>query len=306
MSTMITKIFKMLVVMISLFLILVVQSWALQEPTHMSINEYIAQNTLNSFSLDNYLKTQLGMTNGYNTFFDNKEIFRWLRDGGASEDVFIRFLNHFHNPLTDKGLDLWIWGMTVKSALDWAQMTAGTQGIAGNYSWNDARVYYFWGLAADSRDMREHYFAETFRGLGQLMHLVEDMSSPAHTRDDQHLLIEGYESWARRNVALSEDSASLLISGEPSLNIFFQPSDSYPLNVRNLFDTNQYRDVNPDPAITLTGNIGLSEYTNANFFSDDTIDSQIFPSPRIDSAKKVSIDYASPNGTYKREYFYQA
>ncbi len=303
---MITKIFKMLVVMIPLFLILVVQSWALQEPTHMSINEYIAQNTLNSFSLDNYLKTQLGMTNGYNTFFDNKEIFKWLRDGGASEDVFIRFLNHFHNPLTDKRLDLWIWGMTVKSAVDWAQMTAGTQGVTGNYSWNDVRVYYFWALASDSRNMREHYFAETFRGLGQVMHLVEDMSSPAHTRYDQHLFIEGYESWARRNVTLSEDSTRLLISGEPSLHIFFQPSASYPVNVRNLFDTNQYTDVNPDPAFTLNSNIGLSEYTNANFFSDDTIDSQIFPSPRIDSAKKVSIDYASPNGTYKREYFYQA
>ena len=305
-----TKVFsdKFVITLQIVLLFFVSSAMALEPSSHKAINEYIANKnlTFNGFSLHNHLQIQLGMQEGVETYFArdgvNQQLYKWLREGGASEDWFVRPLNHFYNPLDNTGLNIW----PLKSALDWAQMTAGTQGVTGNYSWNDARVYYFWALAADSRDMREQHFADTFRALGQLMHLVEDMSSPAHARYDQHLFIEWYESWAERNVTLSEDSTSLLISGEPSLHIFFQPSDSYPVNVRNLFDTNQYTDVNPDPSVTLSGNIGLSEYVNVNFFSDDTIDSQIFPSPRIDSAKKVSIDYASPYGTYKREYFYQA
>ncbi len=289
-------------------LFFVTSAMALESPTHKAINEHIASKllTFNGFSLHDYLQKQLGMQGGVETSLAkdnvNQQIFQWLADGGASEDSFIRFLNHFHNPLTDEGL---FWGTSAKSASDWAMMLTGTQGVSGNYSWNDARVYYFWALAADSRNMREYYFAETFRGLGQLLHLVEDMSSPAHTRDDQHLLTEGYESWAEKKVTLSEDSSRLLISGESSLPIFFEPNDSNLLNIPNIFDTNQYTKANPNPVVTLNSNIGLSEYTNANFFSDDTIDAATFPSPRIESTKKVQIDYTRPSGTYERDYFYR-
>jgi hypothetical protein len=294
---------KYMIILQIVLLFFVSPVMALQSPTHKAINEHIANKnlTFNGFSLHDYLQRQLGMQEGVETYFAkdnaNQQVFQWIRDGAGSEDSSVRFLNHFHNPLTDKGLDLWVWGTSVKSAVDWVMMLAGTQGIAGNYSWKDARLYYFWALAADSGNMRKHYFAETFRGLGQLMHLVEDLSSPAHTRDDQHLFLEGYESWAGG-------------PNTPSINsyagpIFFQPDDTFPVIVRNLFDTDQYTNTNPNPAVTLNGNIGLSEYTNANFFSDDTMDSNEFPSPRTDSTKIMKVDHASPYGAYRRDYFYK-
>jgi hypothetical protein len=31
----------------------------------------------------------------------------------------------------------------------------GTQGDTGRYSWSDARYYYFWALAVNSRNIKE-------------------------------------------------------------------------------------------------------------------------------------------------------
>jgi hypothetical protein len=47
------------------------------------------------------------------------------------------------------------------------------------------------------KDKRNDYFAETFRGLGQQMHLIEDASVPLHVRDDAHfsLIYDNYETW---------------------------------------------------------------------------------------------------------------
>lgn len=133
------KILTILIMLLALLLIITTPSWALKEDTHKAINEYIAQNTFNSFSLDDYLKNQLGMQKGKNTFINNKEIFKWLSDGGEYEDTSPRWLNHFHNPLTDTGLNIPLWGYAGKSAINWSLMPIGTQGVAGNYSWNDVR-----------------------------------------------------------------------------------------------------------------------------------------------------------------------
>src|ERR1039457_4742493 len=97
---------------------------ALDTTTHMLINRYIAEtpvvftqdannNPLATFSLDTYLKSQLGMNNGVkeafysnNQYENSKAVFELLRDGGEYEDAppeniipYRRSRNHFHNPL---------------------------------------------------------------------------------------------------------------------------------------------------------------------------------------------------------------
>ena len=72
----------------------------------------------------------------------------------------------------------------------------GAQGEE-SYSWHDVRSYYYQALTAADKTTRENNFAKTFRGLGQVMHLVQDMSVPAHTRDGQHIFGEGYETWGK-------------------------------------------------------------------------------------------------------------
>ena len=155
-------------------------SYALEKETHKEINEYIAKHTIRGFSLDGYLKAQLGFTEGKNEFFNNKKVFEWLGYGGKKEDepAYIRSCRHFHDPLEswdNAGLK-GIWD----SSIIWGQRT--DQWPGGHYSWQDVRDYFHLALTSERQIIREYYFAKTFRGLGQLMHLVEDASVPLHTR----------------------------------------------------------------------------------------------------------------------------
>ena len=76
------------------------QTFALKQDTHKDINEFIGENTFDGFSLDLYLKYQLGFPEGKDEKLISKQIYRWLGEGGVYEDepVF-RSVNHFHNPL---------------------------------------------------------------------------------------------------------------------------------------------------------------------------------------------------------------
>jgi hypothetical protein len=63
-----------------------ISSYALSVETHETINVYIAQKTLNGFSLDTYLKEKLKFENGYDEKFNNLEVWKRIRDGGRFED----------------------------------------------------------------------------------------------------------------------------------------------------------------------------------------------------------------------------
>jgi hypothetical protein len=72
------------------------------------------------------------------------------------------------------------------------------------------RGYFYEALTVPDQDTKERKLAETFRGLGQLMHLVQDMSVPEHTRDDGHYIgslpfVTHYEQWVANtnNVRIS-------------------------------------------------------------------------------------------------------
>ena len=265
--------------------------FALETDTHENINEFIVRNTLNGFSLDDYLRDQLGFSEGYDEKFKLKKTMKvldWIKIGGKLEDIpywymlYLRSVNHFHNPLTDQGFS-GIWGtgfLSGDSSIQWSQKSLGTQSPGGHYSWFDVRDYFYKALTTTDKTTRETNFADTFRGLGQLMHLVQDLSVPEHTRDDGHYLgvlpfYEHYEKWVKKHPdivlmypAISFDSSLI---GNPN------PLASVP--IANLFDTNQYVEPNPDPAVTLRADIGLSEYTNANFLSPGTMFTSDFPYP---------------------------
>jgi hypothetical protein len=157
------------------------------------MNEHISKGSFTEFPLNKYLKNELGMKKGYDEKFFGKEVFHWISDGGAREDAGGRSVNHFHNPLTNRGL------FGNYSAMIWATLPAGAQRLQ-NYSWNDVRDYYLQALTATEKSKRDNWFALTFRGVGQIMHLVQDMSVPAHVRADIHpppFWNDGYEEWAK-------------------------------------------------------------------------------------------------------------
>ncbi len=279
-------------------IVLVSQGYALTTGTHAHINEYVAGTAMDGFSLDLYLKNQLGFQGGIETVVpghvDGKprpyKVWEWFAEGGVSEDSpwydpNTRSRNHYHNPLNNQGFS-GIGGtgfLSGESSIVWSQRPLGTQSHGGNYSWNDVRKYFYEALTGSDQTTKERNFAETFRGLGQLMHLIHDLSVPEHTRDDGHYL-KGYENW----VAGRDDEGNPNVVIHSVTPVFFGSSalgDPNPLAavpIANLFDTDQYVLTNPDPSRTLQPGIGLSEYTNANFLSPDTMFTSDFPYPRKD------------------------
>ncbi|HDL14685.1 MAG TPA: hypothetical protein ENH28_00775 [Euryarchaeota archaeon] len=285
-------------------------AFALETDTHEEINEFVAKNTLDVFLLDTYLQNQLGFDNGvYEEIKGNwfwfitatKPVWSWIKIGGRYEDKppwvipYRRSVNHFHNPLTDQGFS-GIWGGTEwlsgESSIQWAQEPAGTQNPGGYYSWYDVREYYYNALTSTDQDTRNTNFAKTFRGVGQLMHLIQDASVPSHTRDDGHLFYN-YEDFAGSYVNKSGVPT-------PTSSEFFSGTIN---DIASFIDTNQYNGADPDIAVGT--NIGLSEYTNANFFSEDTINSSSFTYPQTEGMPIELRNFYNPdaNTTYPRQYY---
>ncbi len=192
---------KSVSLLIFVLLIFAEQPYALEVETHSAINNYIADENsiINGFSLDKYLKDNLGLKDGVKTTFNSLMIKKWISDGGKTEDKptswcapWWRPRNHFHNPIDNSGFSgVWDTGFySGISAIEWALQPAGSQSC-GYYSWYDARSYYYTALTALDKSTRETNFAKTFRALGQVMHLVQDMSVPEHTRNDGHYF--GYD-----------------------------------------------------------------------------------------------------------------
>ena len=299
MSSQNRKIFSLLVIIICIIFNDTNISFALGKDTHKSINEYVSQQNLNKFSLNDYLKIQLGMKEGTETYFKSdyldQQVFKWIGYGGKKEDAGFRSANHFLNPITNTGLS------GNYSALQWATLSVATQSFSPFASWNDVRNNYLKALTAKDKETREDYFAMTFQGIGQVMHLVEDMSVPAHVRNDLHpppFWNDGYEDWAKRI-----NDATILGSNYKPYSAYAAYDSSFL--IPQLFDTDRYKGLSPDPLVTLLNNSGLAEYTNANFFSEDTMTAANFPYPKTDSNKKTAKSYTGPEATYSREYFYK-
>ncbi len=174
------KVYGTIIVIMTIIFSLSAVGIALEVETHRAINGRIADKnySINGFYLHQYLQNQLGIQNGLEEYFNNKKVFDIIADGGVSEDNFLRYLNHFYNPLNNSGL------LGNFPAKDWALRPIGNQYSDGQYSWFDARDYYLKALTSTDKTTRETNFAETFRAIGQVIHLVQDMSVPAHTRHD--------------------------------------------------------------------------------------------------------------------------
>jgi len=240
----------------------------------------------------------IGFESGHDTYLNGKKTFLWFSEGGTKEDSPIyRANNHFHDPLkpwSSAGLKDSLLG---RSSIVWAQDQKLMSLVAGgNWSWPKAREYYYNALTKPKKDEREVFFAQTFRALGQLMHLIADSSVPAHVRNDIHVFpiaIPGtgievggqtYESWARTKW---DKLTYFHIAVDQSIFNHAIFNSLAPVPVSALWDVDGYMGTNPE--ITKESIIGLAEYTNANFFSEDTIFKD-YPHPAHENTNFSSFD----------------
>ena len=258
--------------------------------THKKINEEVV---IQSTFFDTFLKKNLGLSDGINQNIEASKIKEWIEKGGREEDTTFplleegpnyRYLRHFHDPLLtwDKS-GLW----SCDSAILWAMKNTENPLTFNNlYSWPMARKYFYGALTGENS---EHNYAELFRALGQLMHLMSDAAVPAHVRNDVHpgyglgyvfskLAADPYELWAKKNY---KDTALINYNAREVDSAIFSRADlgQTPSNpISALWDQNLYMGANP--LIAWSFDLGLAEFSNANFLSDNTIFNN-YPYPRL-------------------------
>ncbi len=201
-----------------------------------------------------------------------------------------RSQHHFHDPVSNTGLDNNYYGVGVIAdflALFYPSAEQGNAGrlicslvslcepafnldgtsaidrVSGNtsgaypynyFAWPDTRRYFYNALTAKTKEERDHNFAMTFFSLGHSLHMLEDMAVPAHTRNDflyDHI-------W--HGVIHGAYLEGYVEEGKMVGNI---PSIMDKITFSRLSD---FWDNDGSHAVK-----GLAEYSNHNFLSEGTI-----------------------------------
>lgn len=223
----------------------------------------------------------------YNERFDNiitEEDSWWIMRGSSLEDKPLsRTVNHFFDPINGKGLNgkdidwlspvISVIESFIVSNKEWANNAAVQANFPGEAYKNNALNPYA-RLTKDPIDSNSTFTwdkaiylflkgerKKAFECLGHILHLLEDLGVPAHTRNDPHLLGDPYEKWASKFAPGSLDISSQLTEMSPK--IFF--------SMEEYFDN-------------------LATYSNYNFFSSDSIGLLKYNNPQIDFINSIVKD----------------
>ncbi len=191
---------------------------------------------------------------------------QWTIQGSIDEDKAPRWLNHFYDPVFERGLSTEIPGVNGYLAKNWAQFSSyqtinvgniinlwtGNGPIISGSEWGD------FSYEAAVKNYSQNKEKDAYYALGHVLHLVEDMTVPEHTRNDIHpggTMVSFYEDWAKSNSSgLTQDLGKRLFN-QGRKPVIYSDLASYFNN--------------------------LADYTNTHFFSPRTIQSEIYAKPKI-------------------------
>jgi hypothetical protein len=206
---------------------------------------------------------------GLTVFELENSVSDWVSNGSITEDNFccppLRFLNHFYNPLAPAGQEGYSnYGLSGLPSLQWGLEPADISGQ--DYSFRDARNYYYQGLTASTERERKRNLSLVFRSIGQDIHLVQDLAQPQHTRNDSHATGSRYEHYT-------------------NLKIDNLPYGGYaPVTVST-----------PDQFWVTPDGKGLANYTNRGFVTDGTNFTGGMSGNTLNI--QANANFPSPNGT---------
>lgn len=197
--------------------------------------------------------------NVYNASFPRNKLSEadksWLIQGSSDEDIPPRWLNHFYDPVYQKG---WMGYTTSK---DWAYSSKKQQILAVSAESLQAGIVNGIKNAKSAfadysyqRALHDYAVGDRQRAMismGHVMHLLEDANVPDHTRGDTHLPAKGEESPYEKATARSSFWDHIFSQGQK------------PIELGNL---NAYF-------------AELADYSNHYFYSKDTILTQKYRSP---------------------------
>ena len=100
------------------FVLLPASATGYEIPTHDEISRTAGRRS----SLDEVLRARLGVSAGLETVIRGQSLTEWIAQGGRNEDEFLRFLNHFHNPIAEWSA-AGLLGSVGQSSILWGQNT---------------------------------------------------------------------------------------------------------------------------------------------------------------------------------------
>lgn len=220
--------------------------------------------------------------------FVQKSIKEWLLSGAysADEPQAAMGLVHFYDPiapegegyLTDQQFLVYLisqiynrqWVNPKIDAVRWGLWDINLSDISGNvfiqeYSYADAHRNFI--RALETKENNNEYYGKTWRAIGETMHLVADMTVPAHVRNDAH--------------------PSLLLDADP-----YEHSTTEADIIANAggspADINYFTDVE-------TMMRSIANYTNLHYFSKDTIEGQVTSSTSYNSPSLQGLKLDNEN-----------
>ena len=298
---------------------------------HPAINEVIVKSFENNFikssskidKFKNYwidisegLEKYLGMAVTNLGFFEGTtgetelsiKALEWIKHGGmaADEPEVPASVRHFYDPignnggkkyLTNRGT-YWegIYSNPRTDAIEWA-LGDTPKGQENIYTWREGIYYMRIALMEEDSVERNKYFAAALRCLGETLHNTGDMGCPGHVRNDSHASPIGYTFGA------------VLGSPDPYEELFKKSWAS------------DYGYAKPDPTLesycksattARAINEKLAEFTNANFFTHESISglgkfgNEITPinknEPAYPSPKLETLEYSESDYTYYKTF----
>jgi hypothetical protein len=232
----------------------------------------------------------------------------WMTEGSMREDDQNqdaggkRSLNHFYNPLNGRGLsdippirgdgeDLYgrpsfIWAALFNEP--GLNVTFPTKNINtwNEWSWQNVRQYELQGLTNSDPSIRSDNLARMFRGLGDVVHLLQDTSQPQHVRNEQHLdilfglpyssAIEKYGAKHWRELNYSASMLDWQTAGFTKMQDFWD---------RGLYRVNGVQALKDDASGVPGKQLGLAEFSNGNFIGKTTTYPEYFETSDKDYSK---------------------
>lgn len=240
-----------------------------------------------------------------------------------------RFLNHFFDPVNNAPLSIGgqnhtapAWALGTTNANAFGDENTAESGRRNHYTVKDAREYLFRALTgmdgngsraigangstpnspADMEAVRKAYWATTFRALGDIVHLVQDMGQPQHTRNDPHSpinIVNGervYEKFTNQRALGGRYTCFFGFGRVDEVPLLDDVYGAYPVVPRfNLFGS--FFSTGAGSASGVASGKGLADYSNRGFFTAGTnvgMSRNIYSSPALATAQAVPVGKVSP------------
>jgi hypothetical protein len=167
-------------------------------------------------------------------------------NGTVEEDSGVRWLEHFYDPINNRGLS----NGRFATSKQWAH---GQNSVGNDYTWETAIYDYAYGNKQQG-----------LKALGHILHLLQDKTVPDHTRDDAHPLGCTYESYAKTQTNLFVPASPIYLN---SIDDYFDQAANFSNS--NFFSDDTILTYYVNPKIEKENWEVLSNGTEVNFGSNN-------------------------------------